>query len=220
MIIHNQHPNEFRNIYRICIAIALAVALWAAFGCTSTTKGKTVINEKSDSSYIHELESKLDVKDKEIAHLETRITELQYSSVVFETDTSCNEEMRVALLRAGVNADSLIGTMNSLKNRVKYFADGSFEAEGRLKNVTIQKSRLEQTIYDLKKEKDSLLQVKQKEKVVVKTETIFKEKTKEVKRGKLIFLTLLPLIFGLIIGTKYGDKIKKWLRLRFRSRKS
>ncbi len=214
---NKQHSvnDGFLVIYRICFAIALiAVLAFVLSSCTSSKKNKAVFKEKTDSTYIHELESRLRVLTIVNEKLQSKVDELEYMGVVFETDTSCNEELREALTRAGVNADSLMSTMNTLKNRVRFFADGSFEAEGRLKNVTRLKTRLEETISELKKENDSLLQVKQKEKVVVETRTIFKEKSVKSKSWTFIFLTL-GLISGCWFWNKFGDRIKKFFRSIF-----
>jgi hypothetical protein len=139
---------------------------------------------------------------------------MEYKGVVFETDTSCNEELRAALIMAGVNADSLIGTMNSLKNRVKFFADGSFEAEGRLKNVTWLKTKLEESNRELRRSVDSLAKVKEKEKVITITRTIFKEKSVKRKMMQLFFLTL-GLISGCWFWNKFGEKIKLFFKSLF-----
>lgn len=214
MIINQQYDKNrwFRIAYRICFALALAIALTLALNsCTSTTKGKTVLKTFNDSTYIHELESRVRVLTIENEKLESTIREMEYKGVVFETDTSCNEELRAALIRAGVNADSLIGTMNSLKNKVKFFADGSFEAEGRLKNVTWLKNRLEESNRELKRTSDSLAKVKEKEKVVTITRTIFKEKSVKRKGMRLFFLTLC-FITGCWFWNRYGERIKKFFQ--------
>jgi cell division protein FtsL len=212
MITYNKQPdNSFRWIYRICFAFAAAVALFLAFSsCTSSTKHFNKSKTFVDSSYIHELESRLRSLSIENEHLQKTINELQYSSVVFETDTSCNEELRAALIKAGINADSLIGTMNSLKNKVKFYADGSFEAEGKLKNATFQKNKVQELNYQLKKENDSLSEVKQKVIAVKTARTILKEKTVKKKTWWLFFLTL-GLITGCLVWDKFGARIKKFL---------
>jgi hypothetical protein len=207
----NQRP--FGYIVFACLLLAILLITWPLNGCSvhkDISKGKTSV----DSSYIYELEQNTRLLQLEVDRLNTKISTMEYTGVVFDND--CDSILKAALLKAGCNVDSINAVLAFYKSKVKYYADGTIEAEGNLKSLTHTKSKLEEIIKENRRTIDSLAAVKSK--VEVKTEVKTEWKDKVVKRGisgfvwgLFILLIIAAFIAGFWLCWKYKDAIQEQL---------
>jgi hypothetical protein len=182
-------------------------------GC-SVHKNMSSGSASFDSSYIKQLEQDIHSLQLENEHLTSKISEMEYTGVVFDND--CDSILKAALMNAGCNVDSINSVLATYKSRVKYYADGSFELEGNLRSVTRTKSKLEETVRDLSRIKDSLIHVIEHTEAKVETKTEWKERV--VKRGisglmwtLFVLLIIAAFILGFWLCWKYKDAIQEQL---------
>ena len=185
----------------ICLITLFIILLFAAFGCTTqkhiTTETKTV-----DSSRIKEQEDLIRALTIENVRLTAEIHELQYAGVVFDTDTTTQHP--IYIMEEGKDLDSLIELLNNYKNKVKIYADGTIEAEGKLKSAYYSKDKQSRFITELQRINDSLKVVKQKEVVRVVTDTKYVDR--RVKRSWFTgwWLWLLMFAGGYYVRGRFG----------------
>ena len=202
---NNQRPFGW-IIFAGCFALLAMTS-----GCRvhkDVSTGKTSF----DSSYIKQLEQDVRVLTVENEHLTSKISELEYTGVVFDND--CDSILKAALLKAGCNVDSINAVLALYKSKVKYYADGTIEAEGNIKSLTRSKSKLEETVKNLMRVNDSLSHVSENVEAKVVTKTEWKEKV--VKRGisglmwgLFILLIIIAFLVGFWLCWKYKDAIQE-----------
>lgn len=189
---------------KILLSIIYATALILAFSCTTTkhiatnrtTIDSTVLNEKSDSIRNLQIENQ---------RLSQEIHELQYAGVVFD---SARCPPSVINVPEDCNVDSLLMLLSIYQNKVKILADGTIEAQGKIKSAYYTKDKLSKVIAELQRVNDSLKVVKAKTETVVKTEVVTKEK--KVKRSflNMWWLYLIFFIGGWVVRHRYGTIFK------------
>lgn len=196
--------------------ILTAVISMMIIGCLCSCTSTKEVNKTSlvkDSSAIKELQDSLHLLITEKTTLENKLKETEYATVEFDS-TRC-PVIWIPDCPAMLNKDSvqrliseLNNSINGLNNRIKTYADGSREISGKIKSATYSRDKEIQLRLQLEKEVDSLRNVKQKEKVVVKTEEKIVEKKKKTK-----FLTnIIPwIILGYVLRWKQKS-IFKFLR--------
>lgn len=188
-------------------------ALLAITSCSST-KNVTKETQTIDSSYVQELESQVRTLNLDIEHLKSKISELEYTDVVFDND--CDSILRHALLKAGCNVDSINSVLAFYKSKIKVYADGAVEYDGNIRSFTRTKSKLEETIKNLQRVNDSLATVKSK--VDVKYEKVTETKDKIIKRGisglmwtLFVLIIIAAFLVGFWLCWKYKDAIQEQL---------
>lgn len=157
----------------------------AAFGCKvekQTSKGSATI----DNTTVTEKDDSIRLLKSENEVLKNEIKELRYGQVLFDT-----------IYRPG---DTIINT-------VIIKEDGSVDATGRIKSVTIANSKLVKTIQEKNRLIDSLANEKQKEKTVTKYVTQWKDR--EVKKSFIPYWIWL-LIGGLVL-LNFRSQILKYI---------
>lgn len=181
----------------LLILLCLVVIL---FSCT-TTKSVQKNSTSTDLTNVQELRDSIHMLESEVETLSQTINESEYVSAEFDS-TKC-PDIRLPGCPAMLNKDSvnqLIADLNNaisgMRNQVKISADGSVEANGRLKSVKYQKDKQEQTISELQRTIDSLKSVQQISTVSVKTNT--SSEHMELKRKLLTnwWLYLLAFVLG------------------------
>lgn len=154
-----------------------AIGLAFLLSCTSA-KNTSTGSASFDSSYMQQLEANNQLLKKENETLQSNTNEYDYQSVVF--DTSCNQALRDALSKAGLNTDSVMKVISALNNKVNFYADGSFSAEGKIKSAMRQRDKLQELLVQKDKAIDSVSALKQKTEIKIETRTEYKDKV--VKR--------------------------------------
>lgn len=143
----------------------------------SSTKNIQKHTSEADSATIEELQEDNRYLRSQVDELNTKIRTSEYTSVVF--DNNCDSVIRAAITRYGCNADSINKVMDFLKNRIKVFADGSTEYEGKIRSYVSQKNKFEEQVKKNQLTIDSLKSIKQKEVHWVRTVTITNTKYKK-----------------------------------------
>lgn len=196
-----------KKLYSISDIVYVAmflILMILIFSCTSTknvaTKHETIdstaFNEKSDSIRNLRIENQ---------RLTQEIHELQYAGVVFDSSRCPPSIINVP---KDCNVDSILALLDMFKNKVKIYADGTIEAEGKLKSAYYSKDKLTKVIVELQRVNDSLRLVKAKTETIVKTDIITKEK--KVKRSvfTMWWLLLIGFIGGWYIRHRFGTIFK------------
>ena len=166
------------------IVVMLLSFILTLGGCTST-KQVNKSTEQVDSSYIKSVEKRLEESGKTIQQYEQQIKELQYATVNFNSDcdTVINNIIEQVTNSGCPQAriDSFVAILSKLKSRVKVLSDGSIEAEGNLKNVSVSKEKLQQVTSLLMQEKTKLLLENENLQAEIKRLTEVKSKTSKKK---------------------------------------
>ena len=186
-----------KAIIAFCILILLILALLTA-SCTvkkSLTKSKIL----TDSTALHEKIDSIRLLKIVNEKLTAEIHEMQFAGVIFDS-SRCPPA--VINIPANCNADSVMKILESYKDKVKIYADGTIEAQGKLKSAYYSKDKLSQVISELKKENDSLALVKQKELVKVVTDKQYI--TKKVKRSFSLIWLLIGAAAGFVLRDPKG----------------
>lgn len=194
-----------RKVLIALIVCGLAIMIAIALSSCSSTKHVNKTETSIDSSYIKELEQKIHVLTNEIESLHTKISELQYTGVVFDND--CDSILKAALLRSGCNADSINAVLAFYKSKVKFYADGAFEVEGNLKTLTRSKTKLEEIINSKQRTIDSLSELKSK--VETKYQTVKATKEVEKKKGFPWLIAIVSYALGIVTIILLGIWIAK-----------
>lgn len=215
---------DMKNITNWIFSFFLLVIIMLAFSCESTKHVDTATS-KTDSSGYKELQRQIAEKDLLLAHYENKIKELEALGITFSNcppaanlDSLLND-FKNKLLKGGCKqstVDSLLAVISNQKTIIKRYADGSIEVQSNsIKDLQFTKQRLEETIADLKHDKDVLTTENEK----LKTELSKKEtsKVKDVKRswftgiGFTITLAIVALVVGGLLGWKLKQKKDKLL---------
>jgi len=187
------------------IAIVLVSALILSFLSCKTSKHITTSVATVDSSVLKEKIDSLHLLITELYRLQSEIKELQYAGVVFDS-SQCPPTQFV--IDKNCNVDSIMRILDSYRNRVKILADGTIEAEGKLKSAFYTKDKLTRTIAELQRTIDSLHNVKQAEKIDYKQKivTVYRE----VKRSFFSqwWMWLIVFVAGCYIDRIGLSKIK------------
>jgi len=146
---------------RICLLAIIVILLIGAMSCSSS-KNISTTNRQVDNTVINEKDSIIQLQITEIERLTAEIRELQYAGVTFDNDSG---QHPVILIEKGIdcNVDSIMAIMDIYKNKVKISADGTIQAEGKLKSAYYSRDKLSRFIVELQHRYDSLSEVKQKE---------------------------------------------------------
>jgi hypothetical protein len=177
----------------ILIAVLIAAIIFAlSLGCATNKHIISTTNNKDSSAIIEKMDS-IRVLKQENERLTSEIHELQYAGVVFDS-SRCPPS--IITIDKNCNVDSILAILDEYKNKVKVYADGTIEAQGRLKSAYYSKDKLTTFIIELQRINDSLKLAKQKEIVKVITET--KTVDRAVKRKFMTgwYMWLLFFILG------------------------
>jgi len=187
------------------IAIVLVSALILSFLSCKTSKHITTSVVTVDSSYLKEKIDSVHVLLEEKSRLESTIKELQYAGVVFDS-SKCPPSQFV--IDKNCNVDSILRILDEYKNTVKIYADGTIEAQGKLKSAYYTKNKLTQTISELTNTIDSLRKMKQTKSIAYKTTIATVDK--EVKRSFFSqwWMWLIVFVAGCYIDRRSLSKIK------------
>lgn len=205
--------NKILNVllfWLMSLFIALALALVLSLGsCTSTKdvhKTETVTNtdkEKQLSDSLRVVTAERDIYKQQAEQSEYLITTY---------DTTPCPAILIPDCPAMLNKDSvqrLVTDLNNaiagLNNKVKRYADGTVEYQGKIKSVSYSLTKTQLLLIQKDKVIDSLKLVKQKEKIVEKVITVEKE-----KHSKTSFLSqwwLFPAGMLFMLAIIYRKKI-------------
>lgn len=178
--------------------IGVIMLLWLVSGCRTH---KEFIGEKKtyDSTVATGRADSVRMLLAEISRLENVIRQQQYGSVDFECPECPPTQLVVP---EDCNVDSLVNALNSLKSIVRIYADGTFEAEGRLKSANFLQEIQKRTIETLERRKDSFALALEYEKKNVKKETVKVTETveKRVMTGLAWWLIAAAFIAGFVLA--------------------
>lgn len=181
------------------------MALMILAASCSTNKQVTSSSKTVDSTVLNEKDSMIRVLEQENQRLTSEIHELQYAGVTFDSSLCPPSVINVP---EDCNVDSILALLSYEKNRVKIYADGTIEAEGKLRSAYYSKDKLSRFIVELQRINDSLRQVKQKTETRYVTNTVTVEK--KVKR-KFFNSPFLWLVIGLVGGYTVRSRFGKIL---------
>ncbi len=205
----------------ICIVIlSLVVAMILSstlIGCTSTKQVNST-SFKNDSSYVQSLKDSLSMTITERNWFENQLKAIEYSSLEFDS-TKCPE----IIIPEDCNNDSisslvnqLNAAINGLNNKVKYYKDGTVDAQGRIKKASFLKETQSNIISQQTKEIQLLKKQLQEKKVEVKTEYVTKEKVVKRSLFNVWPLCLLFLVIGWVLRGKFGKPLADlWGKVKF-----
>ena len=187
--------------------IVIILILLLATACTTQ---KHIVSTKAtvDSTAINEKDSIIRVLVQDNQRLTSEIHELQYAGVTF--DTSGQHPMYI-IEGEECNADSILALLHNANNKVKIYADGTIEAQGKLKSAFYSRDKLNRFILELQRINDSLRAVKQKEEVRYITNTVTVDR--KVKRSPLIFWWLFAAGFASCFILMKRNQIISYLRM-------
>lgn len=197
------------------LVLLLAFALMFLLSSCVSTKDVAKSTEQIMSERIVELTDSSRVLQSEISRLTSEIRELQYSGVVF--DVSRCPQIHFPEGIALMNKDSIQRLINDLNNaisqqtnRVSILADGTIQAEGKLKSASVTKDKLIKTVQELQHTIEALRLVKQKEKqtVITKTVTI----TKHKRTVPLWWLYVICFGLGYFVCYRFNSRIDTFFK--------
>lgn len=183
----------------VCIGLLLLLFTYILPGCT-TQKQTGSSQTLADSSVLKEQQETIRVLQQDNARLTGELRVQEYFGVMFDT-VSLEPQI---IIPDHCNADSILRLLDATRNRVKVYADGTIEAEGKLKSAFYSKDKLSRVITDLQRINDSLRQEKQREELRYVKKTGFKEK--KVKRGLFAgwWLWLIFVAGGYYVRGRFG----------------
>lgn len=190
-----RHNAGGRGLWLFLIAILVLlglVLLMVLYGCNSNRH----INKTTDttlSEILKEKEDSIRLLINETNSLQAFIHELVFGGVVFDS-SGCPPA--TVVVPPNCKLDSILSVLDLYKDKVKIYADGTIEAEGKLKSAYYTKNLLSKTIEQQKKTIDSLVQVKQKELVSEITNTVTVQKDTKWKVGTNWWIWLIFFIAG------------------------
>ena len=189
----------------IKILLITLLTSWVMVSCLQSCQTqKHITSEKviTDSTAIKIKSDSIRILKNTVAQLEVVIHELKNSTVQFDTTDCPPTKIEIP---EDCNTDELVAIINRLNNRVKIYADGTIEAEGRIRNANVLKELQEKLTATLKEKYDSLAIELQAEKQNVKKETVTKEKV--VERKVMTGLAWWLIGFSFIGGILFSKKI-------------
>lgn len=139
-------------------------------GCSTT---KDISKSEQTTNQLQEKIDSIHYLNSELATLTSTIIELQYAGVTFDSSRCPPSIINVP---QNCNVDSILALLSVEKNKVKIYANGTIEAEGKLKSAYYSKDKLTQFIQSLQKQVDSLRLVKDKTQYITATKTVTKHK--------------------------------------------
>jgi hypothetical protein len=190
------------------VAIMLMIAL-AMSACTTSkhvTSAKLNIDSTAIKAEARVRDSMVHVQEVIIESYNKMISDLTTSGVTFEDCPPCMDRDSVLSLldSAGRTRYLLIeqeAKIRDLTRKVKINADGSLEAEGRIKSAMMSKSRTENELRAMERRNDSLWRVN--DSLATRLETTLQvsqtEKSRTVKRFPWVPWSV-ALIFALLYG--------------------
>lgn len=156
-----------------CLMLFVVLVFILLAGCTST-KQVAKQTKSVDSSYVKLLEESVRFLQSENTYMNTRINELLFNSVEFDS-TNCPPTQIIIDERC--NADSIRAILEAdFSNEVKIHANGTIEAKGQLRRASASLQKIQQVIAEQSKTIDSLRSLKQEEKIRTITKTEYKDK--------------------------------------------
>lgn len=165
--------------------------LLALASCTSVKKSISSTKTIVDSTVIDEKDSIIRVEKSKRERLESELRELQVTGISFDT--------------IFLPGDTIINT-------VTVRTDGTVDATGRIKSVTVTNQKLQRTLKDLQEDYDSLAQVKQRVETKVITNTV--EKTKNVKRTWPWWWFAICAVVGFVLGAVFRNQIISLFKIK------
>ena len=212
--------NKLKLTLIITVAIILIVAVLSS--CKTSRQFSSVTNN-SDSLEIAIKSDSIRFLTLELFKVTEKIKELESTGVTFDP-TKCPDIPEIpipvncdadSLKAALTKANSLIAKLNAynqnLSNKVKIYADGTIEYEGKISAANYTKSKQQEYITEQRREIDSL------KKVIVSTlsqnsqsdETV--NKTSKTKVGVPLLLFALCFVGGAFSWAYFGQRIKLFL---------
>jgi ElaB/YqjD/DUF883 family membrane-anchored ribosome-binding protein len=174
---------------KIFIWSALLILLMSS--CASVKKSVSSTKSTVDSSVIAEKDSIIRVEKSKRERIESELRELQVT---------------------GISFDTIFLPGDTILNTVTVRTDGTVDAMGRIKSVTVTNQKLQRTLKDLQEDYDSLAQVKQRVETKVIKETV--TKTKNVKRTWPWWWFAICAAIGLIVGGIFRDKFLSLFKIK------
>lgn len=181
------------------LIIWVAIAFIAAFFFLSCTTTKNITSDKQQYDYqlYQRLIDSNRVLREENARMEQELKEAEYATADFDS-TDC-PDIKIPDCPAMMNKDSvnrlvadLNGAIRGLNNKVKFYADGSIEYTGRLKQFKYANEKQSKTITELSNKIETLetrlAEAKKNVRVVTEEKTLHKK------------VTVFPWYFWLITG--------------------
>lgn len=164
-----------------------------AASCTTTKEVvKTVTNTVTDSTAVRQRDSLYERIGLNILKHEEEIKALKNTGIVF---SDCD----TVIIDESCNVDSILTVLAKVRNKVKILADGSIEAEGRIRSAYSNSESLRQYNFELEQKVTELSQVKDSLAVELEKVTATKTTTKDVDRGFPVFWSVLFLIIGFLL---------------------
>lgn len=196
------------------IAFCLTLILAGLFSCTSEKK---LLREKSktDSSTISNLQTENRSLKQENTRLESELKQAQYAGVVFDT-TPCPPVNPLAIIvDEHCNVDSVKAALESyysglFQSKVKVYADGRIEAQGRLKSANYTLLMQQRIIAERDTRIDSFATALATEKKKEKTATGNVDKYK--KRAYPWWLLFVGIVIGCILWQRFGYQITLFIK--------
>jgi len=183
-------------------------------GCT-TEKKLLRQRVKQDSSTITELQQQVKLTKQENTRLESELRQAQYSGVIFDS-TPCPPVNPPAIhVDSSCNVDSVKNDLQAYysslwQNKVKVLANGTIEAQGRLKSAIYTNTLLQKVISERQSRIDSFSSALAKEKQNIKTVEVVKDKWK--KTAFPWWWLALAFIAGAVVWHRFGYQIKLLLK--------
>ncbi len=188
---------QLDKLLKIIIWVAITFMAVSFFLSCTTTKQTTEKKQEYDAASVQRIKDSNQVLRQENLKLEQELKEAEYAIADFDS-TDC-PEIVIPDCPAMMNADSvnrLVSDLNNaisgLNNKVKFYADGSIEYSGRLKQFKYANEKQSKTIAELSSKTDSLSmalsEAKKNVRLVTEEKTLYKK------------TTVFPWYFWLITG--------------------
>jgi hypothetical protein len=198
--------------YKIFYCTVCVITLTIASCRTTKQVIKTV--HVVDSTAISERDSIRSLLETTKLSYESQLREASKTSIIFDT-IPCPPE--VINIDSACHLDSLIqiimkqgNYINSLKSSVKINTDGTIEANGRVKVISIDLEKVQQIAAELTRRlSDSSKVINNLKTQLIKKDSEF---TKNVKRsGFSIWVWVIIFVLGYVLGATLHHKILGWI---------
>lgn len=198
------------------VLAALIIALAFVFSSCSSHKEIATSSSHTDSTAIEYWKNKFEQEHQFRLQAEQELRQSEYSAVEFdstrcpqlphiELPEDCNSDsLRKVISKLNSTIDQLNNAMAGLNKKVKFYADGSFEAEGNIKSANKSKEQMQRQYLALLLQYNSLVASDIGKSVAVQKDTI----TRQVSKKRSFPWWLLLLAFA--AGT-YAQYRFKWV---------
>lgn len=181
--------------------LLIPILLVLAASCTTTKEVvKTVTNTVTDSTAVKQRDSlRLRIATERLKH-EEEIKTIKATGIVF---SDCD----TVIIDESCNVDSIMTVLKATRNKVRILADGSIEAEGRIRSAYSNSESLRQYNFELEQSVTELSRVRDSLVVELSKVSATTVKAKDVKRGFPWLWFLVGCAIGVVV--RYLFTIKK-----------